>query len=80
MIVGVQPGTSATMRWKQWPLERYRELIERILEETTGTRIVLFGSAGEQEMIEGLVGGLGSRVTVAAGKTTVKQVAALIEK
>jgi heptosyltransferase-2 len=79
-IVGVQPGTSATMRWKQWPLERYRELIKRILAETTGTRIVLFGSAGEQKMIEGLVGGLGSRVIVAAGKTTVKQVAALIEK
>ena len=79
-IIGVQPGTSATMRWKQWPLDRYRELIKRILEETIGARIVLFGSAGEKEMIEGLAGGLGSRVTVAAGKTTVKQVAALIEK
>ncbi len=79
-IIGVQPGTSATMRWKQWPLERYRELIERILEETLEARIVLFGSAGEKEMIEGLARGLGSRVTVAAGKTTVKQVAALIEK
>ena len=79
-IIGVQPGTSATMRWKQWPLERYRELIERIVEETIETRIVLFGSASEKEMIEGLARGLGSRVTIAAGKTTVKQVAALIEK
>ena len=80
MIIGVQPGTSATMRWKQWPLERYRELIERVLEDTIDARILLFGSAGEKEMIEELAGGLGSRVTVAAGKTTVKQVAALIEK
>jgi len=68
------------MRWKQWPLERYRELIERILEERIEARVVLFGSPAEKEMIEELAGGLGSRVTVAAGQTTVKQVAALIEK
>ena len=80
IVIGVQPGTSATMRWKQWPLDRYRELIERILEDTIEARIVLFGSAGEKEMIEELARGLGPRVTVAAGKTTVKQVAALIEK
>jgi lipopolysaccharide heptosyltransferase II len=79
-IIGVQPGTSPTMRWKQWPLERYRQLIERILGETIEARIVLFGSPAEKEMIEGLASGLGSRVTVAAGQTTVKQVAALIEK
>jgi len=23
-ILGIQPGTSPTMRWKQWPIERYR--------------------------------------------------------
>jgi lipopolysaccharide heptosyltransferase II len=79
VIVGMQPGTSPTMRWKQWPLERYRELIERLVTELPAAHLVLFGAPGEVEMIEELARGLESKVTVAAGKTTVKQAAALIE-
>jgi heptosyltransferase-2 len=79
-IIGVQPGTSPTMRWKQWPLDRYRELIKRILDERPGSQLVLFGSASEAEMIQDLARGLGDRVKVAAGKTSVKQAAALIER
>ncbi|HXG64855.1 MAG TPA: lipopolysaccharide heptosyltransferase II [Blastocatellia bacterium] len=80
VLIGVQPGTSPNMRWKQWPLERYRELIERLLRARPDARIVLFGSPGEIPMIEELARGLGTAITVAAGKTTVKQVAALIER
>ncbi|MGA9769421.1 MAG: lipopolysaccharide heptosyltransferase II [Blastocatellia bacterium] len=79
-IIGVQPGTSIAMRWKQWPVERYRVVIERLLRDHPDSQIVLFGSPGEAEMIGDLARGLGSRVCVAAGKTTVKQVAALIER
>ncbi|MCI0489527.1 MAG: lipopolysaccharide heptosyltransferase II [Blastocatellia bacterium] len=79
-IIGVQPGTSPTMRWKQWPIERYRNLIERLLADDSQSLIVLFGSAGEVEMIREMAEGLGPRVAVAAGKTSVKQVAALIER
>ncbi|HSE96918.1 MAG TPA: lipopolysaccharide heptosyltransferase II [Blastocatellia bacterium] len=79
-IIGVQPGTSPSMRWKQWPLERYRVLIKRLLDQNTERRIVLFGSVSELSMIEELAGGLGERVLIAAGRTTVKQVAALIEQ
>ena len=78
--IGFQPGTSATMRWKQWPVDRYREVIERVLQERPGARVVLFGSASEAPMITDLAQGLGARVSVAAGKTSVKQAAALIER
>jgi heptosyltransferase II len=78
--IGVQPGTSPAMRWKQWPVERYRAVVERLLVERRNSRIVLFGSPSEAEMIEEIARGLGSRVSIAAGKTTVKQVAALIER
>ncbi|HEX8185803.1 MAG TPA: hypothetical protein VF747_13650, partial [Blastocatellia bacterium] len=30
-IIGVQPGTSHAMRWKQWGVDRYRAIIERML-------------------------------------------------
>jgi lipopolysaccharide heptosyltransferase II len=79
VVIGVQPGTSPTMRWKQWPIERYREVVERVLGERRDAQVVLFGSPSEVEMIERLASGLDSRVLVAAGKTTVKQVAALIK-
>ena len=79
-IIGVQPGTSPAMRWKQWPIERYRAVIERLLADRPDSQVVLFGSPSEAEMIEEIARGLGRRVSVAAGKTTVKQVAALIER
>lgn len=79
-IIGFQPGTSLNMRWKQWPVERYREVIARVAAERSDSRIVLFGSPAEEEMIREMARGLESRVSVAAGKTSVKQVAALIER
>jgi heptosyltransferase-2 len=78
-IVGFQPGTSATMRWKQWPVERWRAVIEQLVSEPASTRVVLFGSGAEAPMIEEMARGLGSPVLIAAGKTSIKQAAALIE-
>lgn len=79
VVVGIQPGTSPAMRWKQWPLERYRELIQTLISAHPDYRIVLFGSAPEEQMTREMAHGLGPNVLVVAGKTSVKQVAALIE-
>jgi heptosyltransferase-2 len=78
-LIGFQPGSSPNMSWKQWPLDRYREVIGRLMGETPDARIVLFGSSSEEKMVRELAEGLGPRVFVAAGKTSVKQAAALIE-
>jgi heptosyltransferase II len=79
-VLGIQPGTSPTMRWKQWPLERYRELLERLTLDQPDAQIVLFGAPNEADMISDLVQGLKGNLAIAAGKTTIKQVAALIER
>jgi len=79
-VIGFQPGTSLTMRWKQWPIERYREVISRVIAERPDSQIVLFGSASEEEMIRKMAQGLNGRISLAAGKTSVKQAAALIEQ
>jgi lipopolysaccharide heptosyltransferase II len=68
------------MRWKQWPLERFRELIEGLSRERADLLVILFGSPNESAMVEELARGVASNVLIAAGKTTVKQVAALIER
>ena len=79
-IIGFQPGTSPAMRWKQWPIERYREVIATVIAEEPDSQIILFGSASEDGMIRELARGLEGRILLAAGKTSVKQVAALIEQ
>ena len=79
-IIGFQPGTSLSMRWKQWPIERYRDVISRVVAESPDAQIVLFGSQLEEEMIREMARGLNGRIFLAAGKTSVKQVAALIEQ
>ena len=79
-IIGFQPGTSPAMRWKQWPIERYREVIGRVMSDRPDSQIVLFGSASEEAMIREVAAGLKGRISLAAGKTSVKQVAALIEQ
>src|SRR5262249_44825619 len=79
LLIGFQPGTSATMRWKQWPVDRYRTVIERLIDSREDLRVMLFGSASEAQMISEMSRGLGQRVLVAAGQTTVKEAAALIE-
>lgn len=78
--IGFQPGTSPAMRWKQWPIDRYREVIRRVTSEHPETHIVLFGSPSEESMIQEMALGLKGRISLAAGKTSVKQVAALIEQ
>lgn len=78
--IGFQAGTSPTMRWKQWPIERYREVIARVMADSPDSHIILFGSAAEEEMIREMAHGLEGKVSLAAGKTSVKQAAALIEQ
>src|SRR5262245_48125935 len=57
-IIGFQPGTSPSMRWKQWPIERYREVIDRVVADSPDSQIVLFGSALEEGMIREMIQGV----------------------
>ena len=79
-IIGFQPGTSPSMRWKQWPIERYREVIDRVVTDSPDSHIVLFGSESEEAMIREMIQGVKGRISLVAGKTSVKQAAALIEQ
>ncbi|MBI4750313.1 MAG: lipopolysaccharide heptosyltransferase II [Acidobacteria bacterium] len=79
-VVGVQMGTSANMRWKQWSPEKFRLLCERLLGEHPEAVLLLLGSPNEALMIQDAMRGLTERVILAVGETTVKQVAALVKQ
>lgn len=55
----------AKQRWetKQWPVRRWSELIQRLL-DTASSRLLLVGTPDERELLEGLAAGKGGRVQV----------------
>jgi len=78
-IISIQIGTSPTMRWKQWNLDKYKKLCDMIL-KLPNTKVILHGSPTEVYMINGVAAKMNNKPIIAAGKTTIKQAAALLEK
>jgi len=77
---GSNPGMQLTA--KRWPLERYRELTQRLIKELNA-KVVLIGGPEDIDLNERLLEGLdappGSIINL-AGKTTIGQLAALLEQ
>jgi ADP-heptose:LPS heptosyltransferase len=75
-LICIQAGASQAKR--QWSPQKFIEFIKTLLKETNA-RIVLTGSNKELEIIEPIKAGCASEnVMVAAGKTNIPQLAALL--
>jgi lipopolysaccharide heptosyltransferase II len=76
---GSNPGMELTV--KRWPLERYREIVRRLVEEL-GVQVLLIGGREDSTLNEQLLAGLdlpaGSVINL-AGQTSFGQTAAQIE-
>jgi hypothetical protein len=53
----LHPGAKGRWQTKQWPEEKWRALMGYLL-ETSGLRLILVGTPGEQPMLEGLSAGI----------------------
>lgn len=76
-IVGLSPGS----RWetKRWPADRFAETYRGLAERHQGSYLIL-GGPGEESVaaeVESAVGGPGLNIT---GKTTLRQLAAILEQ
>ncbi len=81
--IGIQMGTSPNMRWKQWSPVKFRALCERLLSDDPNATLLMLGAPNEAMMIEDALRGIRvapGRIVTAAGETSVKQVAALVER
>jgi len=76
-LLAVAPG--ARHRPKQWPLQRYGELVRRLLARGGG-EVVLVGSPTEQALCEELAAAFPSRVHIAAGRMGLRETAAVLER
>ncbi|MDB2613750.1 lipopolysaccharide heptosyltransferase II [Chlamydiales bacterium] len=75
-VIGINPG-AAFGSAKCWPPERFRALVEKILKETDHT-ILCFGDSSLVSLINQITHGLGERVVNLAGKTSIRELLALI--
>jgi ADP-heptose:LPS heptosyltransferase len=64
---------------KDWPAERWVETVRAVLAHQPEARVLLTGSAGEQELVAGIVAACGDqRVASIAGRTGLRQLLALL--
>ena len=76
-VIGINPG-AAYGSSKCWPPDRFRSLVEKILKETAFT-VVLFGDDSLKSIVDQISHGLGEKVVNMAGKTTLRELMALIK-
>ncbi len=76
-LVGINPG-AAYGSAKCWPLQRFRSLALKLLEEE-GVSLLFFGDGSTKDLVGEICRGLPSRVMNLAGFTSLRELAALIE-
>lgn len=76
-IVGICPGGA----WlsKQWPIQYYTELVNRI-SDNTGAQVIVFGGQGEESRAVEIQENSTATVHIATGKTTLRQAARIISE
>lgn len=78
VIVGVNPG-AAFGSAKCWLPDRFRRVVERILENPK-TVVIFFGDETGCELVNDITAGLPERVINLAGKTTLRELMAFIQE
>jgi heptosyltransferase-2 len=81
ILIGINPGATYGSA-KRWYPERFASLTDRLMKE--GLKVIIFGGPGENAIVEEIKDHSrftvhGSRL-IAAGKTTVRELASLIER
>lgn len=83
-LVAVHAGTSDVMRWKQWGVDRFEAVVERLAADDVSLTFALVGSPDERReqepSIARLSAALGKRFIDLVGATDVPQLAAVLER
>jgi len=79
LVVGIHPGAPWIPR--RWPKERFAKIADEIIEKY-GAKIIFFGGQKEVKLVDDILFLMKNKnkALSVAGKTTIKQLAAVIEK
>jgi ADP-heptose:LPS heptosyltransferase len=78
-LVGINVNASEVAKERRWLPERFAELADRITLHGV-TKIVLLGSRNERKYVEGVAAQMTAVPIMAAGKTTLRQMIALLSR
>ena len=76
-LVGMHPGSGKHQPYKRWGQDNFADLGDLIAEKS-GARIVLFGGPDEFELCQRIAKGMKNTPIISAGRTSLRQTAALI--
>jgi heptosyltransferase-2 len=76
-IVGIHPGSGGSAR--NWKIERYAELANKIIEKT-GATVCITGSPAEEGLVDSIIDSLKGKALKYIGSNGLKELAAVIKK
>lgn len=79
-LIGLQVASFPTKAYRDWPLEHFMALTERIRAHYPHAHFLIFGGSEEQERTRALADTLGNAATCYAGRLTLRQTAALMNE
>lgn len=77
-VIGINPG-AAFGTAKRWPVERFAQLADLLVEKYNG-RILIFGGPGEQDVAQSIATAMTHTSLSLSGKTTLVEAMALVER
>jgi heptosyltransferase-3 len=79
-LVGLQVASFPTKAYRDWPVEHFMALCERIVASHPRAHFLIFGGAEERARTEALQRRLGAASTLLAGKLTLRETAAFMQR
>lgn len=77
-LIGLQVQSFPTKAYRDWPLENFAALCERIVDRWTGAHFLIFGGRDDLEQTTSLKVRLGARATLLAGQLSLRETAAMM--
>ena len=79
-LVGLQVASFPTKAYRDWPPSHFSDLCRRIRAAWPGAHFLIFGGDLEQDRTEALAAELGVAATLCAGRLTLRETAALMNR
>lgn len=77
-LIGLQVRSFPTKAYRDWPLENFAALCERIIARWNGAHFLIFGSRDDLEQTTWLKSRLGPSATLLAGQLSLRETAAMM--
>lgn len=77
-LIGLQVASFATKSYRDWPIENFAALCDRVSSRWPQARFLIYGGSAERRRTDWLKQKLGGRAALFAGKLTLRDTAALM--